>query len=68
MLQERVQVIKKSDEDETAIAIANSLAVGKNFKYNQEAVLERWHGGENGDRKLSKIPKSVYLVISLGVV
>lgn len=52
-------MIKRSDQGENAIAIANSLGVGKTQIQNKikgkGKILERWHGGESVDRKLSKI-------------
>lgn len=66
-LKERVTVIKRSDQGETAIEIANSLGVGKTqiqtIIKEKEVILRRWYGGESGDRKLSKIRRTASTVI-----
>lgn len=62
-------MIKISDQDETAIMIANSLGVRKtqiqNIIKEKGAIMKRWYSGESRDQKLSKIHNCLRTPISL---
>ena len=66
-LYDRVNVVERNERGESCLAIARSLGVGKtqiqSIIEEKEAVKRRWENGESGERKTSKILKTVLTAI-----